>query len=210
MNRQAMRRCGKQFPSREAALASRGGRRPDREVPEGVCRCGGFHVRAKKTVVSPVAAPARRPRKTGAATGLPKPPSGFTSRVRLIVRTRAGQGDPAQARCEACGKRLGRRGGQMQHRDARGIGGTRDRVLNGPANAALLCGTPQSGCHGRCEKRDKRMLAAGWWIPSGNGPDYDPRYALVQLWTPDGPAEKWLGEDGSYLDTSPLPQGVAA
>ena len=113
--------------------------------------------------------------------------------------------------CESCGRFLGWRGGQFQHRDARGIGGTRNPVTNGPANAGLLCGTPVSLCHGECEARTPQTKAEGWWIPAGNGPDHDPRTVPVLLWTPGGPVRRWLSTDGIYLDTPPsLGQEAAA
>lgn len=205
-----MRRCGKQHPSREAALASRDGQRPGRRVPDTACQCGSFHVRAQTITRPPTWAPGRRRSAAGAATGLPKAPSGFTPRIRLVVRTRAGLGDPDQARCESCGAFLGRRGGQFQHRDARGIGGSRNRVINGCAGAALLCGTRYTGCHGLCEDRDPGMKTAGWWIPAGRGAAVDPRLVPVELWTPQGPVTRWLGEDGTYLNNPPEITELAA
>jgi hypothetical protein len=132
--------------------------------------------------------------------------TGFPPQVKLLARTRAGGGDIDQAACEACGRWLGRYGGQIQHRLARGAGGSKDPVVNGIANAALLCGTPldKRTCHGKAESRDPEMEAKGWWIESGNGPEHDPRHVPVMLQSAAGSGVTvWLGEDGKYLTEAP-------
>ena len=129
--------------------------------------------------------------------------TGFSPRVRLLVRTRAGGGDRVLACCESCGVFLGERGGQLQHRVARGSGGCKDPVIGSAANAALLCGTPLTFCHGAAESRDPkyRMEARGFVIRHGKGPEFDPRYVPVILF---GGVERWLSEDGRYLHESPI------
>jgi hypothetical protein len=120
--------------------------------------------------------------------------TGFSHSVKLAIRTRAGGGNPGHARCEACNVWLGAYGGQVQHRRARGRGGSRLAVTNSPANGALLCGTPQDGCHGLCEARDEHLHAAGWWIWSWQ----DPRAEPVMLHDEGGGTTVWLGADGTY------------
>ena len=131
--------------------------------------------------------------------------TGFSPRVRKLVRTRAGGGDLFLACCEACGVWLGEHGGQVQHRVARGQGGCKDPVINGPANAALLCGTSLTGCHGDCEARGtvraKEMHKRGFWIKHGVGPEFDPRFVPLVLL---GDVEQWLSEGGRYLDEPPV------
>ena len=132
--------------------------------------------------------------------------TGFTPRVRKLVRTRAGGGYPEQACCEACGVWLGEHGGQMQHRVSRGMGGCSDPVINGPAGAALLCGTPLTGCHGDCEARgtvrSQKMLARGFWIRHGVGPEFDPRHVPLVLL---GDVEVWLSDtEPRYLYEPPI------
>ena len=135
--------------------------------------------------------------------------SGFSPRVRKLVRIRAGNGDLFNACCEACGIVLGEHGGQVQHRVSRGSGGCKDPVINGPANAALLCGTSLTGCHGDCEARgtarSKKMLARGFWIRHGVGPEFDPRFVPLILL---GDVEQWLSEDGRYLDEAPIEEAA--
>ena len=125
--------------------------------------------------------------------------TGFSRKVKLKVRTRAGNGDPDLAMCEACGLWLGRRHGQVQHRAARGAGGCKDEVINGPANAALLCGTPHTGCHGRATAFEEGMgpNGKGFWLKHGTTPDYDPRNAAIMLASPHGSGMRvWLAADG--------------
>jgi hypothetical protein len=151
-------------------------------------------------------------KRAGSATGnlIPDAPSEFTAKVRLAVRKRAGRGDIFDALCEACGKWLGEKGGEFQHRAARGSGGCRDTVINGPANCALMC----PGCHRRAESRDPAMGsdlhlaedAAGFWIKHGTEPEFDPRTVPILLMSPGGSglpvylAADGLGPDGTgYL-----------
>jgi hypothetical protein len=128
--------------------------------------------------------------------------------VKLLVRKRAGNGDEFQARCEAHGGWLGRDAGEFQHRAARGAGGYRDAVINGPANCVLLC--PE--CHRRAESRaeDMSMRDKGFWIEHGTTPEYDPRLIPVKLASEHGSgilvflAADGLGPDGTgYLLESP-------
>ena len=124
--------------------------------------------------------------------------TGFPPRVRLAIRARAGNGDPEQAECELCAWWLGPDGGEIQHRAARGAGGCRDSVINGPANGALLC----PPCHRDCEARDEHlgMDGAGFWIKHGTTPEFDPRNVPVMWHARAGSGVSLrLGEDGEYL-----------
>ena len=129
------------------------------------------------------AAPARKSR----------PPTGFPAKVKLGCRTRAGGGDPNEAQCEACGLWLGRNGGEIQHLDARGLGGTSLPLTNTIVNAASLCGSGamRTGCHGKCENRHLDMHARGFWLRGNQVPGQ----VRVQLWT-----RRWvyLLPDGTY------------
>jgi hypothetical protein len=187
-----MRRCGKAWDSELTALMSKRGQRAGTEVFQCQNRaCGKWHVR---NVTAPAPAPARKPARE---TGFPGP-------VRLRVRARAGNGDAEQARCEACGTWLGRYGGQVQHRLARKAGGSRSKVINGIANAALLCGNRYEGCHKLAEDRDEGMRRRGWWIRDGKGPDHDPRLVPVEVVSAGGLTRRaWLTEDGTYSEVRP-------
>lgn len=106
------------------------------------------------TVVGRAAAPhpIRRPRDTGASAA-----------VEALVIARDG------GRCVRCGVALGSMRGQdwsMQHRCARGAGGTSRPELNQPGNLILLCGSGVTGCHGWVEHHltAARSPALGWSI----------------------------------------------
>ena len=155
-------------------------------------------------------------RKVGGSSSgklVPPAPGEFTPKVKRLVRTRAGWGDPFDAQCEGCGRWLGPAAGEFQHRAARGAGGCRDEVINGPANCLLLCRT----CHLEAEerRRDLSQDGAGFWIEHGNGPDYDPRLAAVMLGAlGDSGVTVWLaadglGDDGTGYLLQP-PEAVAA
>lgn len=123
----------------------------------------------------------------------PKPRTGFPAKVKLAVRTRAGGGDPDEARCESCGTWLGRNDGEIQHLDARGMGGARLPITNTIVNGALLCGSgsARTGCHGKSENRHLDMHRRGFWLRGNQVPGQVP----VQLWT-----HRWvyLLPDGTY------------
>jgi hypothetical protein len=137
-----------------------------------------------------------------------RPPGEFTPRVKLLVRARAGRGDPCEAVCESCGVFLGIGGGEFQRRAARGAGGSRDSVINGAANCVLLC----PSCHRRAETRDREMGtgAQGFWIGHGSTPEFDPRLVPVLLYANGSSGiPVWLPEDGGeYLYERP--EGIAA
>jgi len=185
--------CGKGYESEEAAGESPNAGLPGAEVRQCLNReCGKWHVRVPQAP-RPVPVPA------------PRPVTGFPARVKLLVRKRAGNGAVEDAACEACGKHLGRYGGQVQHVVARGMGGTSNPVLATAANGALLCGTPHDGCHGAAESRNAEMRARGFWLPQGS----DPRAVPMMLHSRHGSGVlAWRSEDGSYSFEPPA--GVAA
>jgi hypothetical protein len=184
--------CGKPYGSEEAARTSPRGQRAGAVLEQ--CRnraCGRWHVRtpAASRPVPGLMAPRRQ--------------TGFSYRVRMIVRARAGNGEIDDAVCELCAVWLGRYGGEIQHRAARGAGGCRDAVVNGPANGALLC----RDCHRDCEARDEHlgMDGAGFWVRHGTTPEFDPRNAPVMWHARAGSGVLlWLGANGEYLHAQPL------
>jgi len=134
-----------------------------------------------------------------------RPETGFSRSVKLKVRTRAGNGDPDKAMCEACGLWLGRRHGQVHHIIGRGMGGCKGALLNSPANAALLCGTPYAGCHGLATALDREIGARGFWLPQGT----DPRTVPMMLASEHGSGVLvWRTEAGTY--SFEAPEGAVA
>jgi len=132
----------------------------------------------------------RKPKKRSRST------TGFSPKVKLQVRARAGEGEPKDALCEACGIWLGRYGGQVQHIIGRGMGGCRDEVINSVVNAALLCGTPFDGCHGLATAFNAELGKRGFWLKR----DADPATSAMVLWSG---ATVRRSADGSYVFEAP-------
>jgi len=105
--------------------------------------------------------------------------------------------------CAACGTGLAGRLYSVQHRVARGIGGTSDPAANTLPNLILLCGDAVTGCHGLAETRDPVMRERGFWIYSWENP------ALVPVVLASG-AMVWLGDDGAYLTEPPETEEAGA
>lgn len=125
----------------------------------------------------------------------PRRDTGFSPATKLLIRSRAGNGDPAEAHCEAGYEFLGLHGGEFQHRRARGRGGSRDPVTSSAANGALLC----HRCHALAESRDAASNEAGWWLWSWQSPADEP----VLLAGADGGIRVWLTAAGGYSTTAP-------
>jgi hypothetical protein len=149
-------------------------------------------------------------RRGGSSPGklTPPAPAEFTPKVKLAVRKRAGRGDIFEALCEACGAWLGEKAGEFQHRAARGAGGCKDEVINGPGNCALMC--PE--CHRKAEARDPHLAmdAGGFWVRHGTTSEFDPRNVPIMLHSAGGSgltvflAADGLGPDGTgYLFEAP-------
>jgi len=132
--------------------------------------------------------------------------TGVPHSVEFAARTRAGSGDPQNARCEACGIWLGLQGGEIQHRDATDVDDSKDPVNRSAANAALLCGNAAlgTGDRGLAERRDPEMYAMGFWLRNGQDPRLEP--IVLHGRGSDG-ITVWLSEDGRYLFEAPRPQG---
>lgn len=193
-----MRRCGQQYPTLADAKAAAARRAEKSTKPGtwqgGACRagCGQFHVSYLQ--------PRKAPKPRVATVRRPAGSTGFPPAVRLLIRTRAGNGDPDQARCECCGRWLGRTGGQCHHRLGRQAGGS--RLRNKPSNGLLACGTPFTGCHGEATAFRPHTKAKGFVLNSGQDP------ALVPVRLHGGARRVWLDDEGGYLLAAP--QGVAA
>ena len=70
-----------------------------------------------------------------------------------------------QYRCARCGKHAGNGPMSIQHRRARGMGGTRQPNTNSPSNLILLCGDGVQGCHGRIERNRAEARKTGYNVP---------------------------------------------
>jgi 5-methylcytosine-specific restriction protein A len=87
----------------------------------------------------------------------------------------------------------------IQHRVARGQGGTSNPAINSPANLILLCGSATSpgGCHLRAESRDSEMHDLGFWLQNHEDPATFPVAHAVHGWV-------LLLEDGGVEPIRPM------
>ena len=69
-------------------------------------------------------------------------------------------------RCVACGRVVLNQQFSVQHRRARGSGGSSDPRINAPSNLILLCGSATSpgGCHLWCERRNSEAEDLGYVV----------------------------------------------
>jgi len=87
--------------------------------------------------------------------------------------------------CAGCGTSTGL---TIQHRRARGMGGTTRDATATAANGLLLCGSGTTGCHGWTEDHPALAALLGWRVDQREDP------ATVPVWRA-GP----LGGDWSIL-----------
>lgn len=62
----------------------------------------------------------------------------------------------------------------LQHRRARGMGGSKDPASNAPANLLLLCGDGVTGCHGLVERERGWARREGWAVSLFDDPADSP------------------------------------
>ena len=128
----------------------------------------------------------RAPRERKAARD-----TGPSRKVRALVLARDGY------RCCGCGISVTGRPYSLQHRVARGMGGTSRPDVNSPVNLLVLCGlssTPGS-CHLACEQRDPVMHERGLWLRSTE----DPALVPVMITSEHGSGMTvWLTPGGGH------------
>jgi 5-methylcytosine-specific restriction protein A len=94
--------------------------------------------------------------------------AGVTATTRARVLYRDGK------RCQRCLRHLDVAGGDysLQHRRARGMGGSKRPDTNGPSNLVSLCGSATSpdGCHHHVESHPDEALALGWRLRQNDVP----------------------------------------
>lgn len=73
-------------------------------------------------------------------------------------------------RCRRCGATTW----QIHHRKPRGMGGSRDPLINDPSNLVLLCGSGTTGCHGWVEQHRTEARRQGWLVSQHADPRYQP------------------------------------
>ena len=108
----------------------------------------------------------------------------FTEATRAVIR------DRADHRCEICGTRMAY-GGQIHHRQPRGMGGTKIKGKESAANGIYV----HNSCHRMIESERERAYMLGWLVKS----NMSTASQEIKLW--DG----WflLTDEGARLPHSP-------
>lgn len=97
--------------------------------------------------------------------------------TRALCLARAGY------RCEYChGSLDGVHGYSLQHRKARGMGGSRDRSLGLPPNLLVLCGSGTTGHHGWVEGHPAQAYDLGLALRTGWDPEQTPYRDQLGAW----------------------------
>lgn len=119
--------------------------------------------------------PAQRKRKPSVSSNIP-------TKLRNAVLVRDGN------RCQRCGLSLYGRDYSLQHRDPRGMGGS--KLRHTMANLVALCGTATTGCHGDVESFRNDAKRDGWLIPDGVTPEEWPVLRFEARW--EQPGDVWV------------------
>lgn len=112
---------------------------------------------------------------------------GISKSTRADVIARDGN------QCQWCGRYVDTAGGwySLQHRRARGMGGSRRTETDAPANLLLVCGTGTTECHGHIEAHPREAAARGFRLEQGADPEATPyRDPAGNRWTLDNQAGK--------------------
>ena len=108
---------------------------------------------------------------------MPKATRAEIDKARAVVLERD------QNTCQRCGVNVLYKLASVQHRIARGAGGTASERVWTPANMALLCGsaTTPGSCHNFVENEEREQGKTEGWVLPMNNPSIDP--ALEPLLT---------------------------
>lgn len=117
--------------------------------------------------------------------------SGVSVETRRLVLGRAVH------RCERCGRPLSTAlGYSLQHRRARGMGGTRRPDTNDPPNLVAACGSATTGCHSWMESHPRAAAQFGWRVAQADDPAAVPIVHWRHGWV-------WLTSEGTYAKEKP-------
>ena len=124
---------------------------------------------------------------------------GVTPKTRRVVIERDST-DFHGPTCQWCGRVVDVQSGfySLQHRRARGMGGSRLPDTNQPQNLVLVCGSATTGCHGFIESHPHVAAERGFRLAQSMNPAH---CALVDY---RGNAW-WLTPDGRRVPVGPEP-----
>lgn len=176
----ALRRTplARKTPLRATSSLSRGRRETPLERPPAPPLDFDQAARAMRRRAESEAAPRREHKPVPAPVPATKRPAntGFPSVVRQTILDRDGMA------CARCGVPVDVVGFNLQHRDNRGSGGTRDPRLNRAANGLTLCGSGTTRCHGWVEGHPEEAERLGYAVQSWADPESVPVYYAGQGW----------------------------
>lgn len=121
----------------------------------------------------------------------------FTPKVRTVVLERDGC-------CVGCGSRWQL---TIQHRRARGMGGSKDPATRSTANGLVLCGSGTTGCHGWAEVNPVSAAFLGWRVPQHADPATTPVWREHSEW---GPHWALLDDEGGWARPASPPSAAVA
>ena len=137
--------------------------------------------RRRAFIVSAFHAAAVAPRRRSKTTA-----GEFSPKQRRIIY------DRFQGRCAYCGDPLPLTHWTAQHRRARGMGGSKDRITSSVTNGVAVHEIP---CHREIEAKPFPALLNGFRVPQGQHPRDVPLYIWTGEWVV-------LTDDGGFKPTS--------
>jgi hypothetical protein len=94
----------------------------------------------------------------------------------------------------------------IQHRRARGMGGSRDKATVSPANGVVMCGhaTSPNGCHHTVESRPAWGEARGYRVDQGVNPSHVPVWCVDKGWVLLDDFGGWTSLDVPFGSVTPV------
>ena len=115
-------------------------------------------------------------------------PAGTVTSSKVPARIRQAALRRDEWTCQRCGISLYGRDYSLQHRDNRGMGGSKTKHTL--ANLVALCGSATTGCHGHVESQPIESDRWGWSVPNGVTPEEWPVFRFGTSWMQ--PGEEWV------------------
>ncbi len=116
--------------------------------------------------------------------------TGPTKAVRNMVWERD------RGACAWCGGPVVEGDHSLQHRRARGMGGTRRADANSPANLVLVHGSATTGCHGHIEAHPGEAARRGFRLGQLADPADVPVLYAGRVWVRLDHAGGWVAQSG--------------
>lgn len=92
----------------------------------------------------------------------------------------------------------------LQHRRARGMGGSRDKATVSPANGIVLCGSATTGHHHMVESRPGWAEQQGYRVDQGVNPSHVPVWCVDKGWVLLDDFGGWTSLDVPFGSVTPV------